>query len=307
MTAIDAPLAVPRWTAELFVADAGELAECPRWDDRTGRLLWVDIYAGTLNSVDASGADRRSQTAGLALGSFAPREGEGYVLALETGFALSGAEIADWTPVGRHRTTPSALRSNDGSCDPAGRFFAGTMAHDEAPHAGELLCLDVPARGQLPPTPVPVLSRTTVSNGIGWLADGSRAYYVDSHERRLDVFDCDPDTGAFTNRRALISFGPDDGYPDGLTVDAEDQIWVAFWDGGVVRRFSPDGGLTGLIDVPVPRVSSCTFGGVNLDEVFITSASHRLTAAERAQHPLSGSIFQCRPGVSGVPVRRYNG
>lgn len=296
-----------RWMAELFVADAGELTECPRWDDRAGRLLWVDIYAGTLNSVDATGHDRRSQNAGLPLGSFAPRRGEGYVLALETGLGLSGPDIAAWTPVSEHRSLPSTIRSNDGSCDPAGRFFAGTMAHDEAPHAGELLRLDVPKPGEPPPAPETVVPRTTVSNGIGWSADGRRAYYVDSGERRLDVFDYDVDTGELSNRRPLVSFGPSDGYPDGLTVDAEDHIWVAFWDGGVVRRFSAAGQLTGIVDVPVPRVSSCTFGGAGLDELFITTAHYQLSPEERAKHPLSGSIFRCRTGITGVPVRRYNG
>lgn len=297
----------PRWSAELFVADAGELTECPRWDDRVDRLFWVDIYAGTLRSVSAVGDDRRSQSVGLPLGSFAPRQGEGYVLALETGLALSGRDISRWTPIGDHRELPSTIRSNDGSCDPAGRFFAGTMAHDGAEHAGELLRLGASDRGQRPPAPESVVKRTTVSNGIGWSADGSLVYYVDSAERRLDVFDYDLASGALTDRRSLVAFGRDDGYPDGLTVDADDQVWVAFWDGGVVRRFTAQGQLTGIVDVPVPRVSSCTFGGPRLDELFITTAHYQLTPAERAEYPLSGSVFRCRPGPTGVPVRRYAG
>ena len=298
---------VVRWQAELFVAAAGELTECPRWDDRSRRLLWVDIYAGTLNSCDASGGDRTSVSAGQPLGSFAPRTEVGYVLALETGLALSGNDVSAWSPVGAHRSLPSVVRSNEGSCDPYGRFFAGTMAHDEAPHGGELLRLDAPMAGRAAPVPEQVIPGTTVSNGIGWSADGSRAYYIDSAERRVDLFDYDGATGAMTDRRPFVSFEPSDGYPDGLTVDADDHVWVAFWGGGVVRRFDPDGRLKGIVELPVPRVSSCTFGGDDLGELFITTARYQLTAEAFAEYPLSGSIFRCRPGPVGLPVRRYAG
>jgi len=298
---------VVRWRAELFVEAAGDLTECPRWDDRTDRLLWVDIYAGTLNSCDVSGGDRTSMSVGQPLGSYAPRAGQGYVMALETGLALSGNDVSDWSPVGTQRSLPSVVRSNEGSCDPYGRFFAGTMAHDEAPHGGELLRLDAPSHDRPAPVPEQMIVGTTVSNGIGWSADGSSAYYIDSAERRVDLFDYDGATGAMTDRRPFVSFQPSDGYPDGLTVDADDHVWVAFWGGGVVRRFAPDGRLMGIVELPVPRVSSCTFGGADLGELFITTARYQLTAEAFAEYPLSGSIFRCRPGPVGLPVRRYAG
>lgn len=298
------------WTAELFVAGAGTLTEGPRWDDRTGRLAWVDIYPGTFSSCDASGGDRHSTSMGQPLGSFALREGGGYVLALETGLALSGEDVSEWTPVGEHRTLPSTLRSNDGACDPAGRLFVGTMAHDEAPHAGALYRLDA-VPGDVPDAgrsgPVAVIEGTTVSNGLGWSADATRLYYVDSEERRVDVLDYDLATGELSGRRPLVVCGPDDGLPDGLAVDAEDHLWVAFWGGGVVRRFSPDGGLVGVVELPVSQVTSCTFGGDDLGELFITTASYELSPADLAEQPLAGSIFRCRPGVVGRPVARYAG
>ncbi len=298
------------WTAEIFVAGAGTLTEGPIWDDRTGRLLWVDIYPGSLRSCDASGGDRWSTSTGQPLGSFAPREGGGYVLALETGLALSGEDVSDWTPVGEHRTLPSTLRSNDGGCDQAGRFFAGTMAHDEAPHAGALYRLDA-VPGDVPDAgrsgPVAVIEGTTVSNGLDWSVDGTRLYYADSEERRVDVLDYDLATGELRDRRPLVVCGPDDGLPDGLVVDAEDHLWVAFWGGGVVRRFSPDGALVGVVELPVSQVTSCTFGGDDLGELFITTASYELSPAALAEQPLAGSIFRCRPGVVGRPLARYAG
>jgi sugar lactone lactonase YvrE len=298
---------VRSWTATLFVAGAGTLTEGPRWDERTERLLWTDIYAGTLSSCDAAGGDRRSMSTGLPLGAFAPRRHGGYVLALETGMAVSGDDVADWEPVGEHRTRPTLVRANDGACDTAGRFFAGTMAHDEAPHAGALYRLDAASPDGVIPDPVAVVRGTTVSNGLDWSPDSTRMYYADSAELRLDVFDYDLPTGALARRRPLVRFTVADGFPDGLTVDAEGCIWVAFWDGGVVRRFDPDGRLLGAVNVPVARVSSCTFGGTGMDELYITTACYQMSRAELAAAPLSGSIFRCRPGVSGHPLNRYAG
>jgi sugar lactone lactonase YvrE len=303
MAAID----VPRWQAELFVPAAGVLTEGPRWDDRTQRLLWTDIYAGTLNSCDGRGADRRSTATGLTLGSFAPREAGGYVLALDTGFAVSGDDVSAWVPVGEQRAAGSTIRSNDGCCDAAGRFFAGTMDHEEAPHAGSVYRLDAAGPDGSIPSPVEIFDGATVSNGIDWSPDSTRMYYVDSAESRLDVLDYDLAAGAVSGRRPLVEFPEAYGAPDGLTVDAAGAIWVAFWGGGVVRRFSTEGRLTGVVALPVPRVSSCTFGGPNLDELFVTTASYQMSAIELPAAPLSGSIFRCRPGAVGRPVRRYAG
>lgn len=299
---------VESWVAELFVPDAGTLTEGPRWDDRTGRLLWTDIYGGTLNSCDASGGDRRSVSTGRPLGSYAPRQTAGYVLALDSGLALCDDEdVSRWRPLGEHSSQPSTLRFNDGACDPAGRFFAGSMGHGEEPAAGALYRLDLPRADGTIPDPVLVLDGSTVSNGIDWSPDGTHMYYVDSAYPRLDVLDYDVATGGLSGRRPLTEFGADDGLPDGLVVDAESCIWLAFWDGGVVRRIAPDGTVVGIVDVPVSRVSSCTFGGADLRDLFITTASYQLSAAEKDQQPSSGSIFRCRPGATGVPVRRYAG
>jgi sugar lactone lactonase YvrE len=298
---------LPAWQAELFVPDAGVLTECPRWDDRAGRLLWVDIYGGTISSCDAAGENRQSMSVGQPIGSFAPRASGGYVLALESGFALSGANASTWTPVGEQRQHPSRLRSNDGACDARGRFFAGTMDHDEEPHAGAVFRLDPAGSDGAAPDPIRVIEGSSVSNGIGWSPDGTRLYYADSAELRVDVFDYDLGTGELSGRRPLVSYAASDGYPDGLTVDAEGCIWVAFWDGGVVRRLAPDGTLVGLVRVPVDRVSSCTFGGPDLTDLFITTARYQMTAEQLAEQPASGSIFRCRPGPVGRPVDRYAG
>ncbi|GAA1996632.1 SMP-30/gluconolactonase/LRE family protein [Catenulispora subtropica] len=302
------PGPVDVWRAEVFVPDAGALCEGPRWDERSERLLWVDILAGRLHEADITGRRLAGHDVGLPLGSFAPRESGGHVLALETGFAVVDA---DWSagprPIGTHRSRPTPIRFNDGVCDPFGRFFAGTMDYDEAPGAGTVFRLDPPGADGEFPEAVPVITGTTVSNGLGWSDDGRTMYFVDSVARTVDAFDYDPGGGTPTNRRTLISIAEGDGFPDGLAVAADGFLWLALWDGGQVRRYTPDGELAGIVEVPVGRVSACTFAGPDLDELIITTARQGLDEATLAAQPASGSLFRCRTGHTGRPVSRYHG
>ncbi len=295
------------WKAVVFLGDGGALCEGPRWDERTGTLLWVDIPAGMVHESDESGHRIVSHDVGLPIGSFAPRMAGGYVLALETGFGVVDAEWSPWVPVGAHRSRPTPIRFNDGVCDPFGRFFAGTMGYGEEPGAGTVFRLDAPGADGVIPEPVPVLTATTVSNGLGWSPDGRTMYFADSPTQRVDAFDYDPATGAPSRRRPLIAVAPGYGYPDGLTVDADGCLWVALWDGGQVRRYTPDGELAGVVEVPVRRVSSCTFAGPDLGDLVITTARQGLDASVLAAEPESGSLFHCRTGFFGQPVARYGG
>jgi sugar lactone lactonase YvrE len=301
------PLDVPVWSAELLIPDAGELCEGPRWDDRTGTLLWTDIYACVVHEVDADGARVASHPTRLPTGSFAPRRGGGYVLAVETGFVLVDPDWKGWEPVGTHRSMPTRLRSNDGACDPRGRFLAGTMGHHDEPGAGAVLRLDARGPNTALSDSTAVIDGTTIANGIDWSVDGTTMYFVDSAHQRVDAFDYDLDTGTPSNRRPLVVITEDDGCPDGLTIDAEGSLWVALWDGGQVRRYDSLGRLSGIVSVPVRRVSSCTFGGPDLRDLFITTARVGLDAATLAAYPDSGGIYRCRPGPVGRPVARFAG
>jgi len=301
------PHGVPVWPAELVVQGGGDLCEGPRWDDRTATLLWTDIYGCVVHEASADGTRVASHPTRTPTGSFAPRRDGGYVLATETGFVLVDQAWEGWDPVGAQRSLPSRLRSNDGACDPRGRFLAGTMGHHEEPGVGAVLRLGAPAPDGRVPDAEPVIEGTTIANGIGWSLDGATMYFVDSARRSVDAFDYDLDTGAASNRRALVAVEDGDGFPDGLTVDADGSLWVALWDGGQVRRYDESGRLTGVVVVPVPRVSSCTFGGPELRDLFITTARVGLDSATLATHPDSGSIYRCRPGPAGRPVARFAG
>jgi sugar lactone lactonase YvrE len=150
-------------------------------------------------------------------------------------------------------------------------------------------------------TLTPVVPGVTVSNGIGWSPDGSRMYYADSPARQIDMFDYVPATGEVFERRVFADLSRAEGFPDGLTVDADGCVWVAMWGGGALRRFTPYGQQDAVVPLPVSRPTSCAFGGPEMSELYVTTASIDLTDAERAAQPLAGRLLRLRPGPVGLP------
>lgn len=269
--------------------------EGPFWDGERGSLLVVDMLAGDVVRLDESGVSTRHHVGDVAAAVRA-RVGGGYVLALERGFALADDDLtvtAEITAFGG-----AAARMNDGGCDPLGRFYCGTMAYDMTPGAGRLYRLDTDR------TVTTVLDGVTISNGLQWSADGALAYYNDTPTGRVDVFDVDPGTGAFSGRRPFAVVPEDAGKPDGMAVDAEGGVWVALWEGGRVHRYDPDGVLTEVVELPVSRTSACTFGGPDGRTLFVTTS--RLGLADGAE-PLAGAVFAVETGVVGAVQHAYAG
>jgi sugar lactone lactonase YvrE len=191
-------------------------------------------------------------------------------------------------------------RMNDGKCDPAGRFFAGTMSFDPTPGTGAFYRLD-------PDLSVTrVLDGVTLSNGLDWSPHQRTLYYIDSMTQGVDAFSFDVRTGRLSDRRRLITIPADVGLPDGMTVDAEGYLWVALHGSGTVRRFSPDGSLERVVRLPVSHVTCCAFGGADYSDLYITSMTYGLEQKIRDE-PLAGSLFRCRPGVRGRPPFRFAG
>jgi sugar lactone lactonase YvrE len=211
-------------------------------------------------------------------------------VATERGFGLlaTGGDLTTLPDVWDDAT----VRMNDGACDQQGRFFCGSMAYGAAPGRGALYRLDPDG------TVHPVHSGITISNGIGWSPDGSRAYYVDSGTGRVDV--CSPD---LVERRPFVTVPETTGTPDGLTVDADGGVWVALWGGSAVHRYSPDGELDQVVSLPVAQVSSCAFGGEDLDTLFITTSREGLSDPE----PAAGALFAVQPGTKGLPTLTFAG
>lgn len=285
-----------------------ELGERPVWDAAAGCLIWVSINAGELHQFrppagGRAAGDRVLASVGVAVGAAAPRERGGYVLAAADGFRLLAADGSPDGPPLRPAGMGADVRFNDGACDPAGRFWAGTAALDGTPGAGALYRLDPDGSVR------EVFGGVTESNGLGWSPDGTTFYYIDSGADRLRVreFGCDPFSGKISGERDLITFAPGDGIPDGLVVDTEGCLWIAMWDGGCVRRYSPGGELLAVWPVPVSRPTCPGFGGAGLDDLYLTTAWEGLDEAERAAEPLAGHLLRARPGTRGLAQARYGG
>ena len=275
-----------------------ELGEGPVWDERSGRLAWVDILGRRVHLTDPATGATESMEVPLHVGAIAPRAAGGFVAALQDGFWIVGDG-----PARRVATVPEArpgIRFNDGKCDPSGRFWAGTMEYAENPGVACLYRLD--ANGGV----AKVLDGVSISNGLAWSRDGRTMFYIDTPNARVAAFSFSPEAGAIADRRTAFRIATGAGWPDGMTIDAKGGLWIALWDGAAVHRYV-DGRLDRVIELPVSRPTSCAFGGPDLDELFVTSAWTRLSAEERNRQPLAGSLFRLRPGIRGVLPDTYQG
>ncbi len=281
--------------AERFTEPCTSHGEGPFWDAANGRLLLVDMLAGAVVAVDGDGGTRRIELGGVAA-AIRARQGGGYVLAAEDRFVLLGPDLVEQTVLPPVFSDPS-IRMNDGGCDPQGRFYCGTMAYAETPGAGTLFRLD-------PDGSVHVTLRgVTISNGLQWNSAGDTVLYSDTPTGRIDAFDFDPASGAFTSRRTFAEIAGG-GFPDGLAIDADDGLWVALWGGSAVHRYDSQGRLDLVVELPVSNVTACTFGGPDLTTLFITTSRQGLAAEEQ---PDAGAVFRYEAGVRGAPQHVFAG
>ncbi len=286
-------------------ATPGLLSEGPRWHHERQELLWVDILGRTLHrgTLAADGSLERVVTIAIDrhVGAVAPARRGGYVLAAGPGF-LFVDEDGKAQELAQPEAGRTDVRMNDGACDPRGRFWAGTVAYDESPGAGALYRLELDG------SCTTVLTGLTIANGIGWSPDGRTMYLNDSGTGRVEAFRFDAPTGEIDERRTLVEGDRPGVVPDGLTVDADGGIWVAWWGGGAVHRYAPDGSLLATLPVPVERPTSCAFGGPDLATLFVTSARAGLDEDARARQPDSGRVFSVSGlGVHGLPCQPYCG
>lgn len=272
------------------------LGEGPVWVERERALYWVDIKGHRLHRFEPGNETRSTWDVPEQVTALHPAADGGFVATLREGFArvsIAGSEIAiAW--IARPETEAAGNRFNDGKIDPAGRFWAGSMDDDETAPTGLLYCLT-------PDGACRVMDRDyVITNGPAFSADGRRLYHADTLARRIYAFDLAAD-GTLGARRLHIELPEGAGWPDGMTVDAEDALWVAHFGGSRLTRFDPEGREIGRIDLPVSQVTSCAFGGENHDRLFITTARKGLDEAALREEPLAGGLFACSPGVRGLP------
>jgi sugar lactone lactonase YvrE len=267
--------------------------EGPVWHPGWGGLRFVDMLAGDILTLGPDGSVERRHVATVAA-VVRPRKGGGAVIGVERGFALEEPDgtVTLMPPL----WSDPGVRMNEGGCDPDGRFYCGSMAYEQTPGAASVHRLDPDGSVEV------VLEGVTISNGLEWSPDGSRAYYNDTVASTIWVFDYDTASG-LTHRRPFAEV-PGGGRPDGLTVDADGGVWTAISNGGAVHRYSPGGVLEEKIEVPARKVTACTFGGERLDQLFITTSQEDIDTRE---DPLAGALFRAVVGVTGRPVRLFAG
>jgi sugar lactone lactonase YvrE len=281
----------PTRRAELVVDARCELGEAPVWDHRSEDLVWVDILSAELHSW--SPATRRHRVlyrAEQPIGTVALHP-DGYLVA-------AGTSILVWRPDGPVRTLAVVTgelpehRFNDGAVDPQGRFLVGTVGPTEDTPTGRLHRLEHDGSTTV------LLDGLTLSNGIDFTADGRTMYLIDSPTRSVQVFDY----GDVLSPRGTLASTEGDELPDGLCLDADDHLWVAYFEGHRVVRYTPDGRLDLVVELPVSQVTSCCFGDATLDTLYISTARENFSPQRRADEPTAGGIFRVRTGHKGRPA-----
>ncbi|ONH50278.1 gluconolactonase [Frankia sp. CcI49] len=298
---------------ERVTASVTSHGESPVWAPDWGGLHLVDLLAGDVLSLDVHTAAVSRRNLGTIVAALRPRANGGAVLAMERGFALlDPSDVVGRSPFGAGRdgrrspplrllpelwSVEAGIRMNDGACAPNGNFYCGSLAYGSELGAAALYRLDTDGSATV------ALTSVGISNGLAWSPDGSRAYHIDAASGCIDVFDYDPDTG-LSSRRPWAVASATDGAPNGLTVDADGGVWVALCGGGAVCRFDARGRMDAVLRVPVPRVTACTFGGDNLDTLYITTSQ---TETDRERHPAAGAVYAAQVGVRGLPVSLFAG
>ena len=283
---------MPEGALECIGTGIDILGECPTWHPRQQALYWVDIRAPAIRCLDYRSGAVRSWDMPELVGSLA-LTGDGKILAaLRTTIRLfdpaTGAlSVVATLPAGK------TFRFNDGKCDRQGRFWVGSMDDVGRGPVGSLYRLDETGCTAM-------LGEVAVPNSLCWSPDGRAMYFADGREPIICRFAFDTGRGELSDRREFARLPPGMGIPDGATVDAEGYIWSAQYGGGVVTRYAPNGSVDRVVEMPVSQPTSCGFGGPDLDILFITSASQRLSPEQREAEPLAGALFAFRPGVKGL-------
>lgn len=264
-----------------------QLGEGPVWDYRNNILYWVDIMNGLLHGFDPKNCTHHAYKFNQYLGAAVPSEDGHFIMAMQHGFAFFNPKTEELTPIIDPEINLPLNRFNDGKCDPMGRFWAGTMEMPGGRPTGSLYCLNKDLKASKK------ISNIHISNGLDWTSDGKKMYYIDTLTHKVQSFFYDQNTGEIEKEKDLLHFEKGVEYPDGMTLDANDNLWIAFYALGKVVCFDgTNGKRLAIVEVPASLTTSCAFGGENLDTLFIT------TAAKEGEE-LGGALFAVKPGVKG--------
>lgn len=279
------------------------LGESPVWDCKQRRILWIDILQKEIHQFYPTNGTHLILQLEQVPGAIALRKAGGLVAALNNGFSVIDIDngiVETWIDAESHLP---CNRFNDGKCDPAGRFWAGTMEMSGKKNHGNLYTLEKDLSIAVK------LKSISCSNGLAWSLDHKTMYFIDTPLRQVAAFNYDISSGQIKNKRVIIHIPQKEGLPDGMTIDSEGMLWIALFNGGKVTRWDPDTGeLLYKIFLPVSKVTSCCFGGENLEDLYITSAKIGLRESDLKDQPLAGSMFVMNHcGFKGVPSFEFDG
>ncbi len=277
------------------------LGEGAIWNYKTNELYWIDIEGKSFNIFNPKTNKNRSFPTSSQIGTVVPKNNNEALIALTDGIYTINVHTGKTSLFLDMKEDLVGCRLNDGKCDPAGRFWVGSMNWQQ--EKGKAKLFNINKNGELKVK----VDSVTISNGIVWTADKKTMYYIDTPTSQIKAYDYDNVTGNISNERVAVQVAPELGFPDGMTIDEEDMVWVGMWNGNAVIRFNPKTGkVLQKIEVPAHNITSCAFGGENLDTLYITSAKLDMTDEELKKYPLAGSVFKIVPGVKGVKSSFFN-
>lgn len=280
-----------------------ELGECPCWDEESKILYWIDIIKKAIHLFDIKNNEAKTINLEKYVGSIGLRRNGGIVAALQDGFYFIDEETEKVKLIKKIKDNSDRKRFNDGKVDAFGNFWAGTVSYDEKLPSGVLYCLK--SNLEL----VEFFGGITISNGIIWSLDNKKMYFIDTPTMKVDVFDFDIASNNVRNKRVALEVPKNIGYPDGMTIDVEGKLWIAHWGGYKVCRWDTIAKkIIEIINVPAEKVSSCTFGGKDLSELFITTARRGFTEniSEDTERS-SGYIYRVQTKTKGLKSFKFNG
>ncbi|WP_270170845.1 SMP-30/gluconolactonase/LRE family protein [Paenibacillus sp. SYP-B4298] len=278
------------------------LGEGPVWDTRNGYLYWVDIEGQRFYEYDVADNTLRTHEAGQRIGAVVPRSSGGFLAAMEQGLYLYDTVSGEWTEWNDTERERTDNRFNDGKCDANGRLWAGTMSLRGLERQGSLYRFNADGSARRMETEI------GTSNGLAWSLDNKHFYYIDSNARCVAAYDYDLEKGEIGGRRTILEIPQEAGSPDGMSIDSEGMLWIAHWGGYKVARMNPATGETlEEIKLPAPLVTSCCFGGAEMDELYITTARVGLSDEVLHEYPLSGALFRVKVGVKGTASVPFGG
>lgn len=289
-------------TLEVVTNHSSLLGECPVWDESNKTVKWVDIINGDLHSFKTGSEEMETFNTGSMTGAVVVRSSGGMIAALKEGFAAINLNQQSCTLIASPADHPG-IRFNDGKCDAAGRFWAGTMSLNGTPGKGKLYVLNADFSIDIK------LEDISCSNGVGWSLDNTKFYFIDTPTRQVVAYDYDLINCIISKKKVIITIPESEGLPDGMTVDADGMLWIALWGGWKIIQCDPfTGARLHEIKLPVSNVTSCCFGGDEFEDLYITSARTGLTPEKLSSQPLAGYLFVIKnSGCKGLAPYSFAG